>query len=65
MVLPLTNNELLIVVSLFNIVIPETYNELLIVVLFNNVDPETFHELLIVVVFNSVNPETSGVHHRS
>ncbi len=57
MVLPLTSNELLIVVSLFNFVNPETYNELLIVVFFSIVDPETFNEPLIVEVFNCVNPE--------
>jgi hypothetical protein len=44
MVLPLTSNELLIVVSLFDFVNPEAYNESLIVVLFNIVDPETFDE---------------------
>jgi hypothetical protein len=40
-VLLLTIHELLIVVSLFNIEIPETFNELSLVVSFNSDNPET------------------------
>jgi hypothetical protein len=52
MVLPLTINELLIEVLLFNIVNPETYKKLLIVVLFNIVDPETLNVDKMVVLFD-------------
>ena len=42
-------NGALMVVKLFNIVVPDTCNELLmVVILFNVVIPETFNELLIV-----------------
>jgi hypothetical protein len=55
-------NDELIVVFLFNIVIPGTLNELLIdVLLFNIIDPETFNELLIEVVFKIVKTETLNV----
>jgi hypothetical protein len=48
------------VVSLFNVVIPDTFNELLtLVLLFNVVVPDTYNVLFIVVIFfNVVTPET-------
>ena len=48
------------VVSLFNVVIPDTFNELLtLVLLFNVVVPDTYNILFIVVIFfNVVTPET-------
>jgi hypothetical protein len=52
MVLPLTSNELLIVVSLFNFVNPERFNEQWIVVVLNCVNPETLSVDQIVVLFD-------------